>query len=125
LAELDQVLEPRAPGLGVFLRQLGGEEPLVLAAAAAALALDLDLVDLGFEELERLLGALDRRLRSLAFRLGGNRLRRRALGRGKLARALSVLRAQEFPVRPRFLGVTLERADHARLFLGCLCFLDL
>src|SRR5690606_40795077 len=39
LAELDEVLEARAPGLGVFLRQLGGDEPLVLAPAAAAAAL--------------------------------------------------------------------------------------
>src|SRR5207248_1780995 len=123
LAELDQVLEPRASRLGVLLGQLGRDEPFVLATAPAALALDLDLVDLRFEELERLLGALDRRLGRLAFRLGRDRLRRR-LCRSELARARYVLSAQDLLVRPRLRGVTLQRAYAARLFLHCLCFLD-
>ena len=75
LAEHDQVLQARAAGLGVLFRHLRRDGPFILAAAAA-LALGLDLRDLGFEELERLLGArLDRRLR----RLGRLRI---DLGRG-------------------------------------------
>ncbi len=132
LAELDQVLEARAPGLGVFLRHLRRDVPCVLAAAtaaAAALAFGLDLVDLGFEELERRLRALDRRLGRLAGlvvglacnRLAGDNLRRRC----ELARALGLLRASDFLMRARLRDVTLQRASDVRLFLGCSSFLDL
>src|SRR3954464_3242037 len=128
LAELDQVLQPIAPGLGILFRHLRRDEPLVLAAAPAALALDLDLGDLGLEELERLLGALDRRLRALrlVFGLAGERLGRSALryhGR-EATRPLNVL-AQRLLGRTRLRDVTLHGADEPRLFLCCLDFLHL
>src|SRR5436853_469318 len=92
LAELDQVLEARAAGLGVLFRHLGRDQPFVLAAAAAAaaaLALRLDLVDLRFQQLERLLGALDRRfcLGALVVGFRGERLyRERRPRRSRLVR---------------------------------------
>jgi hypothetical protein len=70
LAELDQVLKPRAAGFGVFLRHLRRDQPGVLLALAAqpALALRLRRSDVGFQQLERGLRALDRGLaRDLAF----------------------------------------------------------
>src|SRR5205085_4673678 len=110
-----------------LLRHLRGDEPLVLAAAAAALTLDLDFGDLGLEELERLLRALDRCLRPfcLVVGLGGERLGGGALGYGREAtRPLGML-AERFLRRPRLGGVTLQGADDPRLFLRCLDLLDL
>jgi hypothetical protein len=64
LAQLDQVLQARAARLGVFLGQFGRDQPGVLLALAPRAPLELGFRrrDVGFKELERLLGALDSRL---------------------------------------------------------------
>jgi hypothetical protein len=63
-AELDQVLQARAAGFGVFLGQLGRDQPGVFLAFAtrAPPALALDRIDLGLEYRERLLRVPDRAL---------------------------------------------------------------
>ena len=115
LAELDQVLEARAARLGVFLGKLRRDEPGVLAAApaAAALALALDLVDLGFEQLERLLRALDRGLGSLERLLIG-------LGRDFRRRDLARLEGGLFRQKRLARGdlPCLQTLDDLGLFLG-------
>ena len=73
LAELDQVLQARAPRLGVFLGQLGRDQPGVLLAPcgpARPFALRLrPSATLGLEQLERRLGALDARASCLVLGL--------------------------------------------------------
>src|SRR6185437_3337051 len=77
----EYVRKPRSlPSLMRFFSRLRrvSASSFGIAAATAALALDLDLGDLRFEELERLLRALDRRLgarlRAFCVRLAGERL---------------------------------------------------
>ena len=106
----------RVRRVGVFLRHLGRDEPGVLAAAAATAALTLDLRDLGFEELERLLGALDGGFRSALGGLVVGFRRRRRLRRSGLARLEEWLFRRDRLARRADFG--LQTLDDLGLLLG-------